>query len=145
MFRLMWLFLAGMAALFAQVDTGAISGIVRDASSAVIAGTRVQIINEATNIQLNLVTNSSGFYSAQALKPGQYSVTVSRDGFTTEKRAHLELHVQERLEVNFDLKINASNTEVTVLAESPLLESESSSVGNVVQSKTIQELPLNGR
>lgn len=129
----------------AQVDSGAISGVVSDSSGAVIPGAKVQLTQESTNVEQELVTNASGFYSAPALHPGTYSITVAIQGFRAEKRTGVVLRVQDRLEVNFQLQIGQAETEVMVTAASPLLESETSSLGQVVEEKTITELPLNGR
>lgn len=134
-----------MGVLSAQVDTGAISGLVRDATGATIPGCRVFVINEATNIELRLDTNEAGYYSAPAVRPGRYSVVVSKDGFNTEKRSGIEVRVQDRINLEFLLGITSASTEVVVSAEAPRLESETSSLGNVVSTKTIEELPLNGR
>lgn len=129
----------------AQVDSGAISGVVSDSSGAVIPGAKVQLTQESTNVEQDLVTNASGFYSAPALHPGTYSITVAIQGFRAEKRTGVVLRVQDRLEVNFQLQIGQAETEVMVTAASPLLESETSSLGQVVEEKTITDLPLNGR
>jgi hypothetical protein len=137
------IFTAALA--FAQVDTGAISGLVRDESGAAITSADVTVTNTATNIEQRLATNASGFYSSPSLKPGLYTIRAKKDGFAIARREKIELRVQDRLEVNFDLKISATNTEITVSTEAPRLESESSSLGNVVANRTIIDLPLNGR
>ena len=141
-FPLLFLF---AATVFAQVDSGAISGLIRDASGSAIANVAVNVRSEATNIEFRLETNASGYYSAPALRPGLYTIEARKEGFSTAKRERLELRVQDRLEVNFDLKISNLSTEITVSTEAPRLESESSSLGNVVASRTIIDLPLNGR
>jgi hypothetical protein len=134
-----------VGAAFAQVDTGGISGVVTDSTGAVMRGVRIQIVQESTNIHLDLKTNASGFYSAPALHPGQYDITASVDGFRAEKRTGIDLRVQDRLEINFQLQVGAASSEITVTAAAPLLESETSSLGQVMEQKTITDLPLNGR
>ena len=79
------------------------------------------------------------------MHPGHYDVAVTREGFQSQKKTGLELRLQDRLEVNFSLAIGATSTEVTVAAQAPLLESETSSLGQVIQEKTVTDLPLNGR
>lgn len=138
-------FVFSTSAILAQVDSGAISGLVRDSSTAAIPAVRVVVKNEATGIELRLVTNGSGYYSAPALKPGFYAIEVTHDGFSSAKRQKIELRVQDRLELNFDLSVSSTATELTIAADAPRLESESSSLGNVVGTRTIQDLPLNGR
>lgn len=131
--------------VFAQIDSGAISGLVHDASGATIPSVSVSITNKATNIETRLSTNGSGFYSAPALRPGVYRLIASKEGFAKAQRDSVELRVQDRLEINFDLAVAGTATELTVSTEAPRLESESSSLGNVVASRTILDLPLNGR
>ncbi|MGH9658708.1 MAG: TonB-dependent receptor domain-containing protein [Bryobacteraceae bacterium] len=129
----------------AQVDTGAIAGVVSDATGAVVPGAKVVITDAATGITTALVTNSSGFYSAPALKSGSYRVSVAAQGFRTENRTGIDLRVQERLEIDFRLELGATASEITITAAAPLLESETSSLGQVIPERTITELPLNGR
>ncbi|MDX1979795.1 MAG: carboxypeptidase regulatory-like domain-containing protein [Bryobacteraceae bacterium] len=138
-----WLF--STIALLAQVDTGAISGVVTDGTGAVIPNARIAITQTATGIETKLTTNATGFYAAPALRPGKYTVGASADGFRAETRTGIELRVQERLEISFQLEIGAAAAEVTVSATTPLLESETSSLGQIVEERTINDLPLNGR
>jgi hypothetical protein len=139
------IFAAAGAGLMAQVDTGAISGVVTDATNATVPGARVTITQQETNLRLSLTTNDSGFYSAPSLHPGHYNVQVLKDGFQTQDKLGVELRVQDRVEVNFALTIGSTSSEVTVEAAAPLLESETSSLGQVVEQHTVNELPLNGR
>jgi hypothetical protein len=139
------LFVAASGLLVAQTDTGAISGIVTDASGAIVPGARITITSEATNVSVVVATNAAGFYSAPALHPGRYDIEVARDGFQPIKKTGAELRVQDRLEINFTLAVGATSTAVTVTAPPPVLESETSSLGQVVEEKSMNELPLNGR
>ena len=79
------------------------------------------------------------------MRLGHYRISAAAQGFGTETRAGIELRVQDRLEVNFELQVGATTAEVTVTEAAPLLESETSSLGQVVEHKTITDLPLNGR
>lgn len=145
MYRISVLILLAAWTAFAQVDTGAIAGSVSDASGAVLANADVQIIDEATNGKLVLKTNGSGFYSAPSLRPGHYVVTAALDGFSSQRRTGIEVRVQDHLQIDFVLEVGAISSEVTVAAQAPLLESGSSSLGQVVEEKEIKNLPLNGR
>jgi len=136
---------AGAFNLAAQVDTGAISGIVTDTSSAVIPKAQIVIVQQETGQRLALAANESGFYSAPSLRTGHYSVEVSSQGFQAQKKTGIQVNVQDRLELNFTLAIGTAGSEVTVESTAPLLESETSSLGQVVQQQTINDLPLNGR
>jgi hypothetical protein len=129
----------------AQVDTGAISGVVTDSTGAIVPGAKVAITETDTNAQVALATNDSGFYSAPSLRPGPYQVEVSKQGFQSQKRTGIGLRVQDRIELNFSLAVGSTTTELTVSTAAPVLESETSSLGTVVDGKTIDELPLNGR
>ena len=129
----------------AQTDTGAISGVVSDSSGALMPGAQVTITEMETNVRVSLTTNETGFYSAPALHPGPYQVEVAKVGFQPQKQTNIVLRVQDRLELNFKLAVGATNSEVTVSTEAPALETETSSLGQVVEAKTIDDLPLNGR
>lgn len=139
------LLLACTASLRAQVDTGSISGVVSDSTGGVIPDAHVMITQEETNLQTKLTTNGAGFYSAAALRPGRYQARVLKQGFRVENRTGIELRVQDRLEINFQLQLGTTTSEVTVVATAPLIESETSSLGQVTEGRTIVDLPLNGR
>jgi hypothetical protein len=133
------------SAAYAQVDSGAISGVVTDATGAVIPNATVVITQESTNQNTELKTNGTGFYSAPSLRPGRYLVTVKHEGFRAQKSPPFELRIQDRVQMNFQLDVGAATAEIVVSAAAPLLESETSSLGHVVEQKTVAELPLNGR
>src|SRR5438876_9045687 len=132
-------------AAIAQTDTGAILGVVTDRSGAVVPSASVKIVEESTNSRTELQTNGSGFYSASALRPGRYQVTVMKEGFRLQRSQPFDLRVQERAEIDFQLELGPTSSEITVLARAPLLESETSSLGQVIEEKDITDLPLNGR
>lgn len=133
------------AAVLAQVDTGAVSGVVTDRSGAVVPGARIRITQEETNFQTGLDTNESGFYSAPSLRPGRYVIAVTKEGFRAQRSQEFDLRVQDRAQLNFQLELGTTTAEITVSAAAPLLESETSSLGQVIEAKTITDLPLNGR
>jgi hypothetical protein len=133
------------AAAAAQVDTGAIWGVVTDPSGAVVPGARIVVTQPETNVRFALNTNGSGFYSAPALHPGLYKVEVEKAGFETQWSGRIDLRVQDRVEVDFALALATGRSVDAVTAETPLLESETSSLGQVFESQTIDDLPLNQR
>src|SRR6266436_9811778 len=98
---------------FAQVDTGATTGVVSDRSGAVVPGVKVQIVQIETNSLTALQTNDAGLYSAPSLRPGRYEVTVTKEGFHPQKSQPFDLRVQDRAEVNFQLEVGATTSEVT--------------------------------
>jgi hypothetical protein len=130
---------------FAQVDTGAITGVVSDRTGAVMPGVLVRIVQIETNSLTDLQTADAGFYSAPSLRPGRYEITVTKEGFHSQKSQPFDLRVQDRAEVTFQLEVGSTSSEVTVTATASLLESETSSLGHVVEKKNIADLPLNGR
>jgi hypothetical protein len=142
--RLALLAMSIVAAL-AQVDTGTISGIVTDASGAIVPGASVTVIQQETNVRVTLGTNETGFYSSPGLRSGRYDIAVTKAGFQAQRKTGVELRVQDRLEINFSLTIGGTSTEVTVAAAAPLLESEPSSLGQGIDGTSIIEMPLNGR
>ena len=136
---------AALQALYAQLDTGAISGIVKDSSGAVLQSARVTIVETETGITISLLSNGDGFYSAPALHIGKYKISASAAGFTTETQAGIDLRVQDRLNLDFTLAPGQTSTVVTVEGGAQLLQTEDTSMGQVVDDATMQNLPLNGR
>ncbi len=145
--KLVLLFISAWAAqcLIAQVDTGAISGTVTDSSKRAVQTARVRILHVETGIVATIQTNGEGFYSAPGLRMGKYNVSASADGFATETKTGIELRVQDRLNVEFTLVPGQMTTTVSVMAETPPLETGDSSMGQVVDQPTMHSLPLNGR
>jgi hypothetical protein len=129
----------------AQMDQGTITGVVTDPSGALIPNARVTVTSMDTGLSLERPTNESGIYVFSPVKIGRYSITVSADGFQTSKRENLVLNVQARLGVNFNLKPGSVTDSITVNTAPPLLDTQTGAVGQVVDSKTINETPLNGR
>ncbi len=130
----------------AQVNsTGTISGRVTDAQGAVIGGTTVSIVEQQTNVETKLTTNSAGFYSAGFLKPGIYSIRISANGFESALSSGLTLQVGQVLNQDFSLKVGQVTETVSVSTGAPLLNTESGELGNVISHEPVAQLPLNGR
>lgn len=103
------------------------------------------IINTGNNAKIVVKTDSSGNYSATPLKIGTYTVSVEAQGFKSVARNGIVLNVQDRLRVDFTLQIGSVSEKLVVTSSAPLLQSESSALGDVIESKQIADLPLNGR
>jgi hypothetical protein len=131
--------------LLAQQDTGVITGQVVDESGSPIANAAVEVKNTGTGIVSRVVTGQEGSYTTQPLRIGSYSVTVEASGFKRAIRGDLTLNVQDRLRVSFTLPVGDMQQSVEVVGEAPLLQSETSSLGQVVDTKKMVDLPLNGR
>jgi hypothetical protein len=130
------------AAGWSQETRGTIRGRVTDASGGVIANADVQIINQAMGTTVSLRTSQDGNYTAPLLLPGTYQITASAPGFKKFIRDGVQLQVADRLEVNASLEVGASQQTVTVTGTPELLSTETASMGNVVSSQQIRDLPL---
>jgi len=127
---------------WAQEARGTILGRVTDSSGAVIPGASVTISNVATGVSVTVQTNPEGNYSVPFLIPGTYRITVDSTGFKRFVRRGLELRVNDQLEVNISLEVGEITQSIEVTGETPLLETASASVGQVVDSRRIAELPI---
>ena len=132
-------------AALAQITTGTILGTVKDASGAVMAGAKVQIINEDTNISVDIVTNAGGDYVASDLRAAKYSVRAEVPGFRKATVTHIELLLNATVRQDLRLETGMVEQEVTVTAEAPVVNSETSSISSIVDSHAAQNLPLDGR
>jgi len=137
------LFLA--AALHAQAPVAEIIGTITDPSGAVIAGVAVSVTNPATNLQRSTTTNQEGIYTVPALPPGVYNMKVEMQGFQTQARSGVELQVGQVARIDFALKVGSVSEVVEVSGAVPVLQTETTELGTVIENKRILELPLNGR
>jgi len=126
----------------AQETRGTISGEVRDPSGAVVPSAEISIHNLATNVTVKARTNSDGKYTVPLLISGIYSVSATATGFKNSVRDNIELRIADHLQVDFNLELGSSADSVQVSAESPLLQTATSTIGTVMDSKRISELPL---
>jgi hypothetical protein len=127
------------------VETGTITGVVRDNSGAVIAKAHVSIRNAATGLSSNTVTDSQGLYVSPPLDPGNYAVEFEAPGFG-KVRENVRLEVGQRVAADAVLTVGSADTQtVTVEATNELLESETSTVSNLRTEEAVKDLPLNGR
>jgi len=131
--------------LCAQVDTGAILGTVTDASGANVRGATVTLTNEGTNATLSTTTGSDGGYKFTPVSIGQYTVSTNFQGFTTMTERHVTVNVGSEVVINFALKPGAVTETIEVASTTPVLETQDASVGQVVDSRNVDSLPLNGR
>ena len=139
------IFLTLATPLWAQKDAGAIVGLVRDPSGAVVTGAKVTVTDVDRGIQLTLSTNAEGQYVASPLRIGRYSVTVEKQGFRKAVAGPVQVNIQDRVGVDLTLQAGMVTEVVTVTGQRPQLETGTSELGQVVDSRTINALPLNGR
>ncbi len=141
--RFSLLFALAALSCFAQLAT--IQGEARDSSNAVLPGASISVKNAKTGVSATSTTNQTGFYSVSGLIPGIYSVTIQAQGFESLVRDNLTLDVNEAARVDFTLKPGAVSDTVTVSSTATPLNTDGSTVGQVIANKTVVELPLNGR
>lgn len=132
-------------ALYAQiVETGIITGEVKDNTGALIPNARVTVLNTNTGLKINITSDSQGIYVSPPLHPGDYNVVVEATGFSTVVD-HVRLEVGQRANADISLAVGTTAETIEVQAASELLETESSSVGNLRTEEAVRDLPLNGR
>src|SRR5690349_17716723 len=129
----------------AQTSTSRINGRVVDAKQASIAGANVTITNEATGVSQTQTTTDSGIYAFEALPVGDYTVTVEQNGFKKFLKTGNHLEVNNPLTVDVTLEIGQVSEIVTVQGGPEQLQTANATIGNVVEQKAIEALPLNGR
>ncbi|MCI0390808.1 MAG: TonB-dependent receptor [Acidobacteria bacterium] len=132
-------------AVMAQVSSGTITGSVRDSSNAAITGAKVKITQTATSVLRETVTDERGEFSAPNLRPGEYSVTVTATGFQGRNFTGIVLAVDRTVNLPVVLEPGAVEQTVEVTGAAPLIDSSTSSLGQVIDNKKIVDLPLNGR
>jgi hypothetical protein len=129
----------------AQVAGATLSGTVTDTSGAIIPNAEISIKNVATGVTRNLRADTAGFYTAPNLLPGTYEVTVSAPSFSTQLRTGVTLSVGAQQVLNLTLQVGQVTQKIQVTGEAPAVQLATSSIGAVVNSTTVRELPLNGR
>ena len=129
----------------AQVERATIRGTVTDASGAAIPQATVRVTEESTNEMLTLQTDAAGQYSANNLTPGSYSVQVEKPGFQSHINKGFVIQVFQTARLDVALSVGSVEQSIEVTTAVPLLQSENASVGQVITTQSIDELPLNGR
>lgn len=129
---------------FAQNAQGTIVGHVVDPTGAVIPGATVKVENVNTNVTNTVKTNADGDYVVPYLNPGNYSISIADSGFSSQQATNLTLEVDQTLRQNFTLKIGNVATTVKVSALGQMLHTDDATVGQVLQSKMIEQLPIVG-
>ncbi len=133
------------ASAFAQTANSRISGTVTDSSGAVVPGAKVTAKNEATGVTVTQPTTGAGVYAFQSLNVGSYTVTVEMNGFKTVNKTGVLLQVDTPLAVDFALEVGQAAEIVNIEGSYEKLQTATATIGNVVEQKAIEKLPLNGR
>ena len=128
-----------------QGATGSITGIVNDASGARIPGAAVEAVNLDTGVQITAESNVSGEYTLPLLQPGPYSLSVEAVGFQRLSRPQVVVELGRVARLDLTLQVGEVTETIEVTGSAPLLESETSTVGQFIENKTVTDMPLNGR
>ena len=148
--RIVPIFLLLVAALLATPSalaqsTATLQGTVTDAKGAVLPNATVVVRNRSTSAERTTQTDNDGNYQLAALPPGVYSVEVRVQGFKTQVADQVTLEVAKTAVQNFQLDVGAISEQVLVSSDVPVIETATTSVGTVINQRTVQEIPLNGR
>lgn len=130
---------------YAQNPNATVTGRVTDPTGSVVSGASVVLISIDTHLPYKAETNRDGIYRLTSLLPGIYRAEVTMSGFKTLVRDDVRLHVQDDISLDFPLQVGSVSESVTVQSGEPLLQTETSSLSQVVEGRTLQETPLNGR
>jgi Carboxypeptidase regulatory-like domain len=128
---------------FGQKDTGSIVGTVKDPTGALVTNAKVTVTDAERGPALTTTTNDAGEYVAGPLRGGRYTVTLQHPGFKQAVSVPVNLDVQERVAINVTLQVGQISEAVEVTGAAPLLETETSELGQVVDHKRVANLPLN--
>ena len=131
------------ALAFSQATTGTLTGTVHDASGAVVPAASITIRNVNTGVNSHWTTGDAGTFTAPTLLPGDYEIAVEKQGFKKAVRQGLAVQVANTSRADITLEIGQVSETVTATAESPLVKTDTSELGQVIEQKSIEELPLN--
>jgi hypothetical protein len=137
--------LLGAGTVSAQTIRSTLTGTVTDPNGAVVQGAVLTATNTATGVTTNTKSNPDGLYTFTALQPGEYVLEVAVPGFKRFVQGGIVLQIAESTRIDPALEVGAVTEEVRVISEAPLVRSVSSELGQVIDYKQIQSLPLNGR
>lgn len=130
---------------FAQVERANITGTISDGSGNVVPGVTIRVINEAKGTTENLKTDNAGIYTARNLDPGSYTIEAEITGFSKHVERGFVLQVSQTARLDVKLVVGAVSEVVEVTGESPVLQTETAAVAQVISAQAINQLPLNGR
>jgi Carboxypeptidase regulatory-like domain/TonB dependent receptor len=137
--------LLSSVSVFAQTGAASLTGIVTDQSGAAVPGASVVATNQATNVEYTAVSNEAGNYTVTSLPVGNYIVKAELAGFKTAATRPITLEAQQVVRFDFRLELGAIEQMVEVVGQSPILQTETATVGEVISGTTVTALPLNGR
>src|SRR5215831_16160224 len=140
----LFVIIAGISAP-AQTATGEVNGTVTDPNGSAVPGATVTLIDQATKVSADATSNQSGYFTFVNLKPATYTLMVEAKGFKKSLTNAFVLGVSETLTKNLALALGEMSEVVEVSTASELVQSSSSELGTVINERTVEDLPLNGR
>ena len=146
-----WLFHLGFIVIvaapvaFAQTNTGEIGGVVLDSSGAVLPGATVTAVHADSGTVVERTTDTGGRFFLPALRLGQWSLTISLSGFAPQTRDGIVIEIGRTLNLEFTLGIGGLAEQIVVSSESPLLQTATAEISDVIQNREVVQIPLNGR
>ena len=133
------------AALLGQTPTAQMTGLITDASGAVVPGAKIDVTEVNTGLHSDAVSNASGNYVVSNLKPGDYKIEIEKQGFTKQTQEGINLVVSQVARLDFTLNVGSTTETVEITGHAPVLETSTASIGQIIESKAVSDLPLNGR
>ena len=140
-----FLILCLAVAAFGQEFRATISGRVTDTTGAVVPGTQINVTNLDTGVKTPTTVNADGQYTIPFLQPGKYSVSATQAGFQSYTRSGITLQSGDKIAIDISLQVGAATTQVNVSADATLLQTQSSTAGQVLTPEEVENLPANGR
>jgi hypothetical protein len=128
-----------------QDATGRITGIIYDASGAVIADAHITVTNVATHISRETTSDATGYYQVLALPIGSYTVSLERQGFRSATTVERKLEINQTLKIDIKMEVGSATETVTVESTTGTVETINPTLGSTVSDRTVQDMPLNGR
>jgi len=139
------LLLSSSFVLYAQSTNASLTGRITDPSKALIVGARVTAISAGTGLRYEATSNGSGEYYLPNLPPGRFRIEIEKLGFKKLVTPDVIVHVQDALEINFELKVGPASETVTVEGGAPLLDISGATVSTLIDNRFVENMPLNGR
>lgn len=131
--------------VMAQTTSTTILGVVTDATGAIVTGAKVTVTNTRTGVSRDVMTSSTGDFTFPLLDVGFYDVTVDAKGFKTEVRRNVILNINEKVRVDFSLQVGGANERIEITAEGTTLRTDDATLGQTIEQRRVEELPLNNR
>lgn len=132
-------------AVWAQLYTSTVSGVITDPSGAVIPNTQAKLVDEQKGFSFTAISDATGRYLFRSVPPGSYKLTVTAQGFQPQEQAGINVNINQNVAVNFSLQVGATSQTVEITTAAPVLSTQDAVTGQVVDRRFINDLPLVGR